>query len=224
MKNAPFLCRYCGKCHRTAYALAHHVANKASCATADQERKQAQLNAAPTNHTPLGSDPQDSSTSRLPSPHFENLSHPPLSSHRPTVEDYPEEDDEVHQNVQNEPYLDVDNEQYAQGTQYQRAYPRTGAGAVIEDTPTGTSFEKLRAEQRKKGQALYHPFESFAEWKLARWMVKNLGQGQMNEMLELEVVSPTVLLRVIRSLPLDSYMSGRMQKSPFGTHARCSRP
>lgn len=41
-------------------------------------------------------------------------------------------------------------------------------------------FEKLRREQEKSGTSKWGPFEDQDEWELAEWLIRNIGQKQMD--------------------------------------------
>ncbi|KAJ7933689.1 hypothetical protein B0H13DRAFT_1855931 [Mycena leptocephala] len=59
------------------------------------------------------------------------------------------------------------------------------AGAVLENCKT--QCEKLRREQKDAGNALWYPFESEDEWKLARWlMTSGLSQSKIFNCLKLK--------------------------------------
>jgi hypothetical protein len=100
---------------------------------------------------------------------------PPSSSRRATVEDCVDEDE-------------ISEEAYARGARYVREYPSKRAGVPVVKKRARTNFEKIRRDQRKSGVPVYHPFESMAEWELARWAAKNLGHGQMDSLLALDAV------------------------------------
>lgn len=41
----------------------------------------------------------------------------------------------------------------------------------------------------KEGISQWEPFRSREEWELAKWLVKHIGHGEMNEVLGLDIVS-----------------------------------
>lgn len=52
-----------------------------------------------------------------------------------------------------------------------------------------TRFERWKREGEELGRCPWEPFASRAEWELARWLAKNVGQNQIEEFLKLEMVS-----------------------------------
>jgi hypothetical protein len=61
-----------------------------------------------------------------------------------------------------------------------------GAGAVWgEDVPF---FERLWREQQENTLSRWGPFEDQDEWELAKWLVRNVGQKQLNTFLTLDIV------------------------------------
>jgi hypothetical protein len=51
-----------------------------------------------------------------------------------------------------------------------------------------TLFESIRDEQALDGAEMLGPFESDAEWQLAKWLIKNIGHNQAEEFLKLPIV------------------------------------
>ncbi|KAL0562364.1 hypothetical protein V5O48_019723, partial [Marasmius crinis-equi] len=47
----------------------------------------------------------------------------------------------------------------------------------------------IRDDQVLRGDEIYGPFESEAEWELARWLIKNVGHNATEEFLNLPIVS-----------------------------------
>jgi hypothetical protein len=61
-----------------------------------------------------------------------------------------------------------------------------GAGAVWgEELPF---FEVLRREQESNGSSCWGPFENKEEWELGKWLIRNIGQNQINSFLNLNIV------------------------------------
>ena len=52
-----------------------------------------------------------------------------------------------------------------------------------------TRFEVLQQIQEMDAKAPWEPFASRAEWGLAEWLMRNVGQKSMNEYLQLPIVS-----------------------------------
>lgn len=51
-----------------------------------------------------------------------------------------------------------------------------------------TSFEEIREGQEARGEGPWGPFKDEPEWELARWLVRNVGQAQMETFLDLPIV------------------------------------
>ena len=100
-------------------------------------------------------------------PHPEVPPHVP-ECHRSTVNDAEDEE--------------LDTENYIQDSP-----TNLGAGAVWgEDIPF---FEKLRQEQIQNESSRWGPFEDQDEWELAQWLIRNTGHNQINDFLNLNIVS-----------------------------------
>jgi hypothetical protein len=65
------------------------------------------------------------------------------------------------------------------------------AGKVLRQGTT--EFEKIRAAQDERIAGRYEGFKDQAEWELACFMVKHMGQNAMDELLNLEIVSKSSL-------------------------------
>ena len=80
-----------------------------------------------------------------------------------------------------------DREIESQSTYYIEDFPANlGVGAVWgEDMPF---FEKLWREQERNGLSRWGPFEDQDEWELAKWLIRNVGQKQINSFLNLNIV------------------------------------
>ena len=72
-------------------------------------------------------------------------------------------------------------------TYYVKEFPANlGTGAVWgEDVPF---FEKLWWEQEENTSSCWSPFEDQDEWELAKWLVRNIGQKQINTFLNLNII------------------------------------
>ncbi|THH04141.1 hypothetical protein EW145_g5737 [Phellinidium pouzarii] len=62
------------------------------------------------------------------------------------------------------------------------------AGAPIDDQKHQTTFERLQDMSSTNGNGRCGPFADRAEWDLAKWIVKNIGHGQADELLALDVL------------------------------------
>jgi len=71
---------------------------------------------------------------------------------------------------------------------YIKEFPANlGAGAVWGDEVP--FFEKIRQEQVENGSSRWGPFEDQDEWELAQWLIRNIGQNQIDAFLNLNIVS-----------------------------------
>ena len=61
------------------------------------------------------------------------------------------------------------------------------AGDVLRQEKT--SFEILQGVQQSEGKPPWELFASRAEWELAEWLMKNVGQRSTNDFLQLPIVS-----------------------------------
>ncbi|KAF8870609.1 hypothetical protein BD779DRAFT_1614047 [Infundibulicybe gibba] len=52
-----------------------------------------------------------------------------------------------------------------------------------------THFERIRDEQVLHGDDVLGPFRDEAEWELAKWMIKNVGHGQAENLLKLPIIA-----------------------------------
>lgn len=70
-------------------------------------------------------------------------------------------------------------------------YPtQDAAGAPLDDRQYGTLFDRVAAELREvEVGGGCGPFRSEDDWRLAQWIVKNIGQGKADELLALNMVS-----------------------------------
>lgn len=68
------------------------------------------------------------------------------------------------------------------------------AGRVFQREYEG-SWERRRADDEKRGQPAWAPFDSFDEWTFARFLMKSgMGHGKIDEFLHLPIVSTLFLL------------------------------
>ena len=77
--------------------------------------------------------------------------------------------------------------QESESTYYVEEFPADlGAGAVWgEDVPF---FERLWRELQENASSRWSPFEDEDEWELAKWLVRNVGQKQLDTFLNLDIV------------------------------------
>ena len=57
-----------------------------------------------------------------------------------------------------------------------------------------TQFERWHQEQENQGESTWVPFEDQAEWDLACWLIRNVGQKSIDEYLKLPIVSSDSLV------------------------------
>ena len=65
-------------------------------------------------------------------------------------------------------------------------YPQPAGTA---GTASPSYFEQVRAEQVRRGQDPWAPFEDQDEWELAEWLMMNVGQNATDSYLKLPIVS-----------------------------------
>ena len=110
-------------------------------------------------------------------------------------------------------------------TYYIEEFPgNLGGGAVWEeDVPF---FEKIWLDQQENGTSRWGPFDNQDEWELAQWLVRNVGQKQINALLNMNIVSFNHFLSFSPDLPLILSIYDRRvneQSPPIITVARFSR-
>jgi hypothetical protein len=87
-----------------------------------------------------------------------------------------------------EPNMEEAEEDVDQATPKRYIEPFPGpAGAALREEKT--RFHVLEEENRLEGKSRWEPFASKAEWELAEWLMKNVGQKAMDEYLQLPIVS-----------------------------------
>ena len=85
-------------------------------------------------------------------------------------------------------------------TYYIEEYPgNLGGGAVWEeDIPF---FERIWLDQQANGTSRWGPFDNQDEWELAQWLVRNVGQKQINALLNMKIVRFRLFLTFGCDLP-----------------------
>ena len=87
------------------------------------------------------------------------------------------------------PRADADNEDDLRASDHQR-YIEPFPGPIGEALRQAkTSFEILQQTQQLEGKPPWEPFANRAEWGLAAWLIKNIGQKSTDEYLQLPIVS-----------------------------------
>ena len=101
----------------------------------------------------------------------------------PEHENQPVQRDCLHVTVEH----GMDNEKESAATYFIEEFSADlGAGAVLgEDIPF---FDKILRKQQEDGSSLWGPFEDQEEWDLAKWLIKNVGQKQINAVLNLKII------------------------------------
>lgn len=66
-----------------------------------------------------------------------------------------------------------------------QTYPRPAAQVLGMGECT---FERWRRENEESGKPRWFPFASEKEWELGRWLIKNVGQNQIETFLKLPIV------------------------------------
>ena len=91
---------------------------------------------------------------------------PDQDAQRPRVEEVPDQDDI--------------------GIEYVEPFPEEAGTSCGQ---AQTLFESIHDEQVLRGAEILGPFESEAEWQLAKWLIKNVGHNQAEAFLKLPIVS-----------------------------------
>ena len=74
------------------------------------------------------------------------------------------------------------------GCRYIEKFPKEYlAGATWGDCKP--LYEYLDEEQKREGGSRWGPFEDEDEWQLADWLIRNVGQKQMDIFLKLPIVN-----------------------------------
>ena len=81
---------------------------------------------------------------------------------------------------------DADDDELETGLYIQEFTPNLGAGAVWEEEVP--FFERIRREQVQNGSSSWGPFDDEDDWHLAEWLIRNIGQSQIDTFLNLTIV------------------------------------
>jgi hypothetical protein len=76
-----------------------------------------------------------------------------------------------------------------------------------------TAFQSIRDDMTIKNGEFIGPFKDAEEWELARWLIKNVGHGQVDELLKLLIVSQSYILHSIPTNILCGQISERARPS-----------
>jgi hypothetical protein len=164
-------CQFCRKTFATQRKVNQHISASAICL--EEWHKNIVRNN--DNQTPKRrrvNSPEPNSDENLPNPYpihdFDD------ANHQLQVEanmEEPEEEDDVDQ---------------ATPMRYIEPFPEPAGEALRQEK---TRFHILEESQRLEGKSQWEPFASRAEWELAEWLMKNVGQKAMDEYLQLPIVS-----------------------------------
>ncbi|KIP05982.1 hypothetical protein PHLGIDRAFT_73354 [Phlebiopsis gigantea 11061_1 CR5-6] len=94
------------------------------------------------------------------------------------------------------------------GRYWHEAYSSAKKAGSVTGTAR-TTFDTIRDDQVLQGAEVWGPFRNESEWQLAKWLIKNVGQGQADEFLKLafvqsagpEYTNQAQLYRNVHSLP-----------------------
>lgn len=158
-------CQFCRKTFPTERAVNQHISASKVCA------KQWHNDIVSKDRNPLKRKRTNSPEPCLVAE--DNYIPPPeprqgSPSRRATVEDADDEDDASDQK------------------QYIEPFPGPAGEALRR---AKTSFEILQQTQQLEGKTPWEPFANKAEWELAAWLIKNIGQKATDEYLQLPIVS-----------------------------------
>jgi hypothetical protein len=94
---------------------------------------------------------------------------------------------------------------------YIEAFPGPAGETLRQER---TPFEVLEGMQREEGRAPWDPFASRAEWELAEWLIKNVGQSSTDKYLQLPIVSREIWLKKKKKKKL-SFVKGEQSQQPI---------
>lgn len=97
----------------------------------------------------------------------------------PTVEEVPDD--------RTQPHNSIPSQTIPGNTCFVETYPAEAKAGAAWGTGT-PKFEAIRKEQAEIGK-YWGPFEDEDEWRLAEWLIKNVGQTQTDKFLKLPIVS-----------------------------------
>lgn len=172
-------CGFCRKCFPRGDSVKQHIAHAPECRQA-WDAWIAAKSVAPSaidNPTPVSEAASDYCDNHLDAmtsisihdadrvSFMESMGPNSQNPYRARVEDVPDEDDIM---------------------RWVERYPRA-AGEILGRGEC--TFEKWQRNSEEADQSRWYPFASEKEWQLGRWIVKNVGQNQLEEFLKLSIVS-----------------------------------
>lgn len=191
-------CPYCGAPQRDSQAIRRHVGQSKRC----RDIQLAVLNAAQVHggpgHRGGGDGPDEHEADNVQDDDIvmqELEVDVPMDLDLDAERVMAEIDVQVPQEQRREPPLPNTIFDFDPHRIYVRSHPT--AGAPIDDVKKPMNFEKLANKivlDDDKGK--FGPFKSEMEWKFCEWAVKNLGQGQINDLLGLDFVSEIITHRL----------------------------
>lgn len=171
-------CPYCRKSLTSATGVKRHIQQSERCRRAWDAWISSELQApsASASSSLAGPPTIDPTEPSMSPPATYTRSDTPMSAestdatshdnpYRARVEDVPDEDDLV---------------------RWVQAYPRPAAQVLGMGECT---FERWRRENEQSGKPRWSPFANEREWELGRWLIKNVGQNQIETFLKLAIVS-----------------------------------
>ncbi|EPQ50928.1 hypothetical protein GLOTRDRAFT_133665 [Gloeophyllum trabeum ATCC 11539] len=184
------VCGYCGKHLPTTNGLKIHVKRRKSCYSQYIEKLKSFTitthdldadNESDSTDSQQDSDPEQGHVpeSELPQddpPTVTEQAFEPRSAPSPNDTGAP-----IGASTGGNPVDEVDSDR---ATRFAESYPgRAGEGIRRENT----KFDTIREVQECQEKIIWDPFQDEEEWELARWLVQNMGQSQMDEFLKLPI-------------------------------------
>lgn len=171
--NLQHRCGYCGKSLPTAQGLKLHTQQSENCRRAWEASILSKA-----LEPPAAVESAPPSDSEMDIPATEDLDSAPLDDPA-AVPQEPNDGHPYRTRIEEVP----DEEEIAR---WVRRYPGRAAEVVGMGENT---FEKWRRENAEEGRSRWYPFASEKEWGLARWLVKSVGQNDIEDFLKLPIVS-----------------------------------
>lgn len=185
MAPTSFSCRYCNKSNiaRSVQGLRSHISQSVKCrAQRDREHAQARNNRSAQDRAPHNHQQEtEYNEERLddgPGPEDNSSPHP---------------NDSTDERGSKRARVDDDHDDFQPtSVNFIVDYPEDAhAGAVLEQAADGLEarFDQIKQMQQAAGQPLWAPFDSLADWELARWLVQSgVSQREIDKFLKLESV------------------------------------
>ena len=111
-----------------------------------------------------------------------------------------------------------DNEEVIDACRYIEIFPEEYlAGAMWGNCKP--LYEYLDEEQKREGCSRWSPFEDENEWRLADWLIRNVGQKQTDICLKLPIVSFFLFSILGNVLTIDRFKN--VHNPPIGVIRTC---